>query len=233
VTINLPEKVTEEMVSQVYMEAWKCGCKGLTVYREGSRSGVLVATTKENGESELQWNYFEKRPTDIECDIHCFSSQGKRWICFLGKINGKPYEIFVHPYEKFQGLSFAIKHGFLRKAKQKDKRKVFTFYTTEQEQISISSINEVPGENKWIWDICLLISGLLRHNMPVELINKKLQCMGSEEKMDSSCWHMHICRILSKYISKQGEGLHFCPNCSAELIVEKNAVFCTHCSFSK
>lgn len=177
VTVNVPEDVDEELVSKIYMTGWKTGCKGITVYRDGSRSGVLVADKdkKKEGMPGFMETNAPKRPQKLEADIIQFNNEGEKWIAVVGLFEGRPYEIFTGPAKESFSILSQVNKGWVIKSKTPDGRSRYDF----QYQDSAGYKTTIEGLsrtfNEEYWNYAKLISGVLRHGMPlpyvVDLVN--------------------------------------------------------------
>lgn len=236
VTINMPENVSEETVGECYMEAWKSGCKGITVYREGSRDGVLVSNNDKD--NKKQRNIELKRPKVLEADIVRFQNNKEKWIAFIGLLDGAPYEIFTGRVEEdVLNIPVAIEQGQIIKMRFEDGTSRYDFqyknkygYMTTFEGLSHTF-------DKTYWNYAKLISGVLRHGMSIE---KAVELVSSLE-LDSdniNTWKNGVERALRKYIpngtkaSKKGDK---CPSCGMDdtLVYQDGCVICSDCGYSK
>lgn len=234
VTINLPNDVSEELVGQLYLEAWRCGCKGCTVYRDGSRSGVLVSLEKKPKEPEVA--HVHKRPIELEADVVRFQNNKEKWIAFVGLMNGKPYEIFTGLADDDDGIFCpkSVTHGKIIKAIDEKgvKRYDFQFINKRGYKTTIEGLSD--KFNPEYWNYAKLISGVLRYGMPIDQV---LKLVGGLE-LDSqsiNTWKMGVERALKKYLPNgmKANGQK-CPNCGQEtLIYQEGCLICTSCGTSK
>ncbi|MDE6265219.1 MAG: adenosylcobalamin-dependent ribonucleoside-diphosphate reductase, partial [Paramuribaculum sp.] len=237
VTINLPADVTEELVNQLYVEAWKSGCKGCTVYRDGSRSGVLVSISKKKAEVPTEpAPHVIKRPIELEADVVRFQNNKEKWIAFVGLIDDKPYEIFTGLADDEDGIFCpkSVTHGKIIKAvdEKGNKRYDFQFINKRGYKTTIEGLSD--KFNPEYWNYAKLISGVLRYGMPIDQV---LKLVGGLE-LDSqsiNTWKMGVERALKKYLPNgtQAKGQK-CPNCGNEtLIYQEGCLICTSCGTSK
>lgn len=237
VTINLPNDVSESLVNGLYVEAWKSGCKGCTVYRDGSRSGVLVSLSKKKTESHAEAApHVTKRPIELEADVVRFQNNKEKWIAFVGLIDGKPYEIFTGLADDDDGIFCpkSVTHGKIIKAVDEKgiKRYDFQFINKRGYKTTIEGLSD--KFNPEYWNYAKLISGVLRYGMPIDQV---LKLVGGLE-LDSqsiNTWKMGVERALKKYLPNgtQAKGQK-CPNCGNEtLIYQEGCLICTSCGTSK
>ncbi len=237
VTINLPADVTEELVNRLYVEAWKSGCKGCTVYRDGSRSGVLVSISKKKAEAPAEpAPHVIKRPIELEADVVRFQNNKEKWIAFVGLIDDKPYEIFTGLADDEDGIFCpkSVTHGKIIKAvdDKGNKRYDFQFINKRGYKTTIEGLSD--KFNPEYWNYAKLISGVLRYGMPIDQV---LKLVGGLE-LDSqsiNTWKMGVERALKKYLPNgtQAKGQK-CPNCGNEtLIYQEGCLICTSCGTSK
>ena len=240
VTINLPSDVSEELVNKLYVEAWRCGCKGCTVYRDGSRSGVLVAVEKKvqtpapiiSGVAP----HVAKRPIELEADVVRFQNNKEKWIAFVGLVDGRPYEIFTGLADDDDGIFCpkSVTKGKIIKAidENGNKRYDFQFINKRGYKTTIEGLSD--KFNPEYWNYAKLISGVLRYGMPIDQV---LKLVGGLE-LDSqsiNTWKMGVERALKKYLPNgmKANGQK-CPNCGNEtLIYQEGCLICTSCGTSK
>ena len=238
VTINLPSDVSEDLVNNLYVEAWKSGCKGCTVYRDGSRAGVLVSidNKKTDNQTEEIKPHVAKRPIELEADVVRFQNNKEKWIAFVGLIDGEPYEIFTGLADDEDGIFCpkSVTSGKIIKAidENGNKRYDFQFINKRGYKTTIEGLSD--KFNPEYWNYAKLISGVLRYGMPIDQV---LKLIGSLE-LDSqsiNTWKMGVERALKKYLPNgmKAKG-QTCPNCGQEtLIYQEGCLICTSCGTSK
>ncbi len=234
VTINLPADISEDAVEQLYRKAWHAGCKGCTVYRDGSRSGVLVSIEKKS--DKPQPAVAIKRPIELDADVVRFQNNKEKWIAFVGLVGGTPYEIFTGLSDDEDGLFLpkSVTHGKIIKAVDDNgnKRYDFQFINKRGHKTTIEGLSD--KFNPEYWNYAKLISGVLRYGMPIDQV---LKLVGGLE-LDSqsiNTWKMGVERALKKYLPNgtcaKGQK---CPNCGQEtLVYQEGCLICTACGTSK
>lgn len=247
VTINLPNDVSEEMVGQLYEEAWKVGCKGVTVYRDGSRSGVLVAAKEEKKEAEEKGTTDSQicyddideplvRPTELECDIVRFQNNKDKWIAFVGLKDDRPYEIFTGIADDDDGIMLpkSVTHGKIIKVKQEDDTSRYDFQFTNKRGFKITVEGLSYKFDKEFWNYAKLISGVLRYGMPIDQVIKLVSGLQLDSESINT-WKVGVERALKKYIPDGTEiANQACPECGQKtLIYQEGCLTCKSCGFSK
>ena len=232
VTINLPNDASEELVNQLYVEAWKSGCKGCTVYRDGSRSGVLIAADSDKPAPKK----VQKRPKELEADVVRFQNNKEKWIAFVGILNGRPYEIFTGIADEEEGLSIpkSVTKGSIVKHLDEDGKKHYDFHFTNKRGLKMIIQGLDSKFDPEFWNYAKLISGVLRYEMPIVQVVKLIQGMmiGNDT---INTWKVGVERALKKYIPDGAKAKgHKCPNCGEEsLIYQEGCLLCQNCGNSK
>ena len=241
VTINLPNDVSEELVGKLYEEAWRCGCKGCTVYRDGSRTGVLEGMKEKKKEEKKEGhcvcydNTIRKRPTELECDVVRFQNQRDKWIAFVGLLDGRPYEIFTGLADDEEGIALpkSVTKGKIIKVATEDghHRYDFQFVNTRGFKTTVEGLSY--KFDKEFWNYAKLISGVLRYGMPIDQVIKMISGLQMDSESINS-WKVGVERALKKYIQDgtivQGQ---VCPNCGQPLTYEEGCMHCRECGYSK
>ena len=246
VTVNLPSDVDEALVDRLYKEAWKSGCKGCTIYRDGSRSGVLVSTqktAKKSKEAEAPAipqcqppQVTERRPEVLECDVVRFQNNKEKWVAFVGLLDGQPYEIFTGLQDDDEGIVLpkTVTKGRIIKTICPDgtKRYDFQFENKRGYKMTVEGLSE--KFNKEYWNYAKLISGVLRYRMPIENVIKLVGSLQLESE-NINTWKVGVTRALKKYVldgtAAQGQK---CPNCGHEtLVYQEGCLICKHCGSSR
>ena len=241
VTVNLPANVDEELVNRLYVEAWKSGCKGCTIYRDGSRSGVMISVKKKEEKKGLQPclppTVTERRPDVLECDIVRFQNNKEKWVAFVGLLDGHPYEIFTGLQDDEEGIVLpktVTKGRIIKHVNTEDgtKRYDFQFENKRGYKTTVEGLSE--KFNKEYWNYAKLISGVLRYRMPLENVIKLVDSLQLESESINT-WKVGVARALKKYIS-DGTAAHGqkCPNCGHEaLVYQEGCLICKHCGASR
>ena len=240
VTINLPNDVSEELVDSLYVEAWRCGCKGCTVYRDGSRSGVLIATDKKKKKEDCNCMQppviVSTRPRELDADVVKFQNNREKWIAFVGLLNGRPYEIFTGLADDDEGIMLPknVSKGTIIKSYDEDGNKHYDFQFKNKRGYKMT-IEGLDGKfNPEYWNYAKLISGVLRYGMPIDQVIKLVQ--GMELNSESiNTWKNGVDRALKTYLPNGMEAKgQKCPNCGLEtLIYQEGCLICTNCGASK
>lgn len=247
VTINLPSDVTEETVNSLYLEAWKAGCKGCTVYRDGSRSGVLLDVKKKDKKDRKEEKqadliiaevnaHVAKRPTELEADVVRFQNNKEKWIAFVGLVDGRPYEIFTGLADDEDGIFCpkSVTHGKIIKHVDDDGNKRYDFQFISKRGLKTTIEGLSYKFNPEFWNYAKLISGVLRYGMPIDKVMKLVAGLELDSQSINS-WKMGVERALKKYIPNgQKAENQKCPNCGNEtLIYQEGCLICTSCGASR
>ena len=239
VTINLPSNVSEDLVNELYIEAWRCGCKGCTVYRDGSRSGVLIAADNKKKKKDDCMQppvIVSTRPRELEADVVKFQNNKEKWIAFVGLLNGRPYEIFTGLADDDEGIMLPknVVKGSIIKSYDEDGKKHYDFQFKNKRGYKMT-IEGLDGKfNPEYWNYAKLISGVLRYGMPIDQVIKLVQ--GMELNSESiNTWKNGVERALKKYLPNgmAAKGQQ-CPNCGLEtLVYQEGCLICTNCGASR
>lgn len=246
-TVNVPKETPVEVVESIYETAWKYKCKGVTIYRDGSRNGVLTETkteSKSQGESKTTCidNVVTKRPKSISAKVLRFNNGGERWVSVIGLINNKPYEIFTGLCDKLN-IPQNVDEGFIIKNKEEkivksdlgeeEKKLVsrydFQYKDKDGQVLTVIGLSRTFKEE--YWNYAKLISGLLRHNMPIEYVIKVITSLNLENTTINS-WKNGVIRTLKKFV-KDGDTNEKCPQCGGKLIRQNACNQCVDCGWSK
>ena len=251
VTINLPNDISEEMVGKLYVEAWRSGCKGCTVYRDGSRTGVLVALSDNDKKKEeekekaaheenaarymAEEEHILKRPVELEADVVRFQNKKEKWIAFIGLIDGRPYEIFTGIADDDEGIFCpkSVTKGKIIKAVGEDgvKRYDFQFINKRGFKTTIEGLSE--KFNPEFWNYAKLISGVLRYGMPIPQVLKLVSSLELDSQSINT-WKMGVERALKRYINNGEAAAERCPNCGQNtLVYQEGCLICTNCGTSR
>ncbi len=242
VTINLPASASEELVSQLYLEAWKSGCKGCTIYRDGSRSGVLVSVSKKDDDKKdekrcvcFSMSEYE-RPKELNCDIVRFQNKKEKWIAFVGLKDGRPYEIFTGIADDEEGILLpkSVTEGKIIKTTDEEgnRRYDFQYKNTRGYKTTVEGLSH--KFDKEYWNYAKLISGVLRYGMPIDQVVKLVGSLQLDSESINT-WKAGVERALKKYIP-DGTSMESmeCPECHQHTIVMKEGcLVCSNCGYSK
>ncbi len=234
-TINLANDVSEDKVGQIYFEAWKNGLKGITVYRDGSRTGVLVAVEKKSETNEIKETQPPKRPKVLEAEIVRFMNHNEKWIAVVGILNGKPYEIFTGCAEESFDIPKWVEKGWIIKNSMEDGRKRYDFQFMDKEGYRVTIEGLSRSFNKEYWNYAKLISGVLRHGMPLPHVVGLIENLHLYNETINT-WKTGVERALKKFIPDGTKAVdRKCNECGSPdgLIYEEGCVKCKNCGSSK
>jgi len=231
VTVNIPKEATEELVSEIYLTAWESGCKGMTIYREGSRSGVLVSNEKKEDNDFIETRA-PARPRVIEADVIRFQNNYEKWLAVIGKINNKPYEIFTGLAEDFF-LPPWVEDGWVIKQKVKDEPTRYDFQFQDKQGYKVTFEGLSRSFEKEYWNYAKLISGVLRHGMPIPYVIELISNLTVEED-NINTWKNGVVRALKRYVPDGTAVDKKCPECGEVAVVyEDGCLTCKSCGHSK
>lgn len=242
-TINLPNSVTEEEVSEIYLESWKHKLKGVTVYRDGCRNGILVsADTKKEDKPKnkmcIDNTQVTKRPKSIPCKIFRFLNKGDKWVGVIGLVDNKPYEIFTGLLSKLDIPNW-VEEGFIVKNKEKvvidgeevmKSRYDICYLDKNNEQVCVEGLSRTF--NSEYWNYAKLISGLLRHHMPISYVVKVISSLNLDDSSINT-WKNGVIRLLRKFNDSLETDGERCPECGGRLVRESGCLKCIDCGYSK
>lgn len=237
VTINIPNEATEELVNELYITAWEAGCKGVTVYRDGSRSGVLVSATEPKKEEEKTSLPFPlKRPQVLEADVVRFQNKKEKWIAFIGKIDERPYEIFTGLADDEDGILLPrwVNEGLIIKNRAEDGSSRYDFQFTNQRGYKTTIEGLSHKFDPVFWNYAKLISGVLRHGMPTENVVELINSLQLDSESINT-WKNGVVRALKKFVPDETEVKgQKCQNCnSTNLMYQEGCLTCKDCGSSK
>ncbi len=235
VTVNLPNNVSEALVADVYRTAWECGCKGVTVYRDGCRDGVLIEKgAKSKRKCEEHPGQAPKRPKSIPADIVRFKNGSEDWIAFVGLQEGRPYEVFTGKIEEdAMYIPRKITKGFIIKVREEDGSKRYDFQYKDRYGYTntIGGISRLFNEE--FWNYAKLISGVLRHGMPIEKTVSLIESLHLDNESINT-WKTGVCRAIKQYIADGTKSKGKCPSCGQENMAYQNGCLtCMSCGYSK
>ena len=235
VTITLPNDVSEDPVDQLYVEAWRSGCKGCTVYRDGSRAGVLISAEdkKKKGETKMAPpQIVSTRPQELDADVVKFQNNREKWIAFVGLLNGRPYEIFTGLADDEEGIMLpkTVEKGSIIKSYDSDGRKHYDFQFKNKRGFKMTLEGLDSKFEPEYWNYAKLISGVLRYGMPITQVIKLVQEMELNNESINT-WKNGVARALKKYLPNGTEVKgQECPNCGSEtLVYQEGCLLCANC----
>ncbi|GAB7089206.1 adenosylcobalamin-dependent ribonucleoside-diphosphate reductase [Marinifilum fragile] len=233
VTVNLPSDVPESLVGDLYVEAWKSGCKGCTVYRDGSRSGVLISNDKKEEETKI---VPEKRPVELEAEVVRFQNNKEKWIAFIGLYKGQPYEIFTGIADDEEGILLpkSVNKGIIIKRKDDEGNTRYDFQFCNKRGFKTTFEGLSYKFDKEFWNYAKLISGVLRHGMPIEQVVNLVSGLQLDSE-NINTWKNGVERALKKYIPNgtKAKGM-ICADCGSDhIIYQEGCLICQSCGTSK
>lgn len=241
VTINIPNDATEELVDKLYMKAWEVGCKGVTVYRDGSRAGVLLANDKKEDKKEneieiQETNFPTKRPQILDCDIVRFQNNKEKWIAFIGKIEDQPYEIFTGLADDEDGILIPrwVNEGFIIKNRDEKGHSRYDFQYINQRGYKTTIEGLSHRFNPEFWNYAKLISGTLRHGMAIDNVVELINSLQLDNESINT-WKNGVARALKRFVPDGTEAKgQKCSNCqSTNLMYQEGCLTCKDCGSSK
>ncbi|MDY0077097.1 MAG: adenosylcobalamin-dependent ribonucleoside-diphosphate reductase [Bacteroidales bacterium] len=238
VTVNVPQEANVQLVSEIYKTAWESGCKGMTIYRDGSRSGVLLSPdekkSKDTNNEEFQETTAPPRPKRLEADVLRFQNNYEKWIAVVGKLNGKPYEIFTGKADDFF-LPPWVEQGTVIREKVKNEKARYDFQFVDKQGYNVTIEGLSRSFDEEFWNYAKLISGILRHGMPLPYVIELVQNLTLNEDSINT-WKNGVVRGLKRYIpdGTKAEGSS-CPECGSSdgLIYQDGCLTCNTCGYSK
>ncbi len=235
VTVNVPENVTEELVANIYETGWKSGCKGITVYRDGSRSGVLVKdnTKKETADEEFKETRAPKRPKELEAEVVRFNNDSEKWMAVVGTLHDRPYEVFTGKADGFYLPAFVEKGWVIKnRTETGEKRYDFSFLDRDGYKVTIEGLSR--SFHKEYWNYAKLISGVLRHGMPLPSVVDVVEDLNLDSDRLHT-WRNGVLRALKKFIPNgtKAQG-RICSNCKEDAVIyQEGCLTCSSCGESK
>ncbi len=235
VTVNVPKETPEDIVNQIYLKGWESGCKGMTVYREGSRDGVLIsANEKSKKDGQFSETTAPKRPKELEAKIVRFNNNDEKWIGVVGILNDRPYEIFTGQVEDRFLIPSHVTKGIVIKSKIEDSKSRYDFRYKDRDGFNVTIEGLSRSFNPEFWNYAKLISGILRHGMPLKYVIDIVSNLNlNEESLNT--WKSGIIRALSKLIPDGEKPLdNVCNSCkSPSLVYEEGCLNCKNCGYSQ
>jgi ribonucleoside-diphosphate reductase alpha chain len=239
VTVNLPNSVTEEIVSKVYETGWKSGCKGMTVYRDGSRQGVIMSNegTTQNVVKEPQENNAKPRPRKLECDVVRFTNNKEKWIGFLGLMSDEkgqkyPYEIFTGLADEFY-VPINVEKGEIVRFKEEGQNSRYDFVYKDKDGYNVTMEGLNRAFDREFWNVSKLLSAFLRHRIHLPSVINLIDSLQLSDNAAFGTWKSGVKRIIKKYINSTVVG-EACPECGSHALkYETGCKTCLDCSWSK
>jgi ribonucleoside-diphosphate reductase alpha chain len=235
VTVNIPEETSEEMVKQIYETAWEAGCKGCTIYRDGSRSGVLISDAEKKSAIEFQESMPPKRPSVLEAAIVRFKNSSEDWIAVIGLYANRPYEIFTGKAEDIFSIPKYVTNGWVLKEKDDDGHNRYDLQFEDKQGYRVTIQGLSRSFTKEYWNYAKLISGVIRHGMPIPYVVDLIEGLNVEEDFINT-WKKGVVRALKQFVpdgTKAAESA--CPSCNDQdgLIYKEGCLLCKNCGYSE
>ncbi len=233
VTVNVPQHVDEELIGKIYEEAWKSGCKGMTVYRDGSRTGVLVKKEEKEDDTDFKETKAPKRPDRLEAEVVRFTNNKEKWIAVMGLYKGRPYEIFTGKSEDFIIPGFVTKGWVVKNRTEKNRKRYDFEYEDKGGMIQVYR-GLSRAFDKEYWNYAKLISGILRHGMPIPFVVDLVNNLHFETDTINT-WKAGVVRAIKKFIPDGTvDQKNKCPECGeAALVYKEGCLTCSSCGYSK
>ena len=234
VTVNIPKETTKEIVSTIYQTAWESGCKGCTIYREGSRTGVLVSNSEGKKCDEQHFTDVKapKRPKKLEAEIIRFKNEKEDWIAVVGMYEHRPYEIFTGKAESFVLPKWVEKGWVIRCKEPGDEHARYDFEFTDHDGYKVNMQGLSRMFNKEYWNYAKLISGVLRLGMPISNVVDLISKLNFDVDAITT-WKNGVARALKRYIKDGTETGEVCPDCGGKIIYSGGCKSCPNCGWSK
>lgn len=233
-TVNVPENTTEETVSNIYMSGYDFGCKGLTIYRDKSRDGVLITSTPKNSNAV---DPMKPRPESLNAKVYRFKNGSDRWIAFIGFLNNRPYECFLGKIDDgFSFLPKQVTEGIIKKViveenGKKGRRYDFFYKTKFGHDNAFEAINEKFDQE--FWNYARMLSGMLRHGLPIDQVVNIIDQLSDDTGIGMNTWKKGVKRALAKNIDNGVKSLSKCPNCGSDMVYQDGCEKCLSCGSSK
>jgi ribonucleoside-diphosphate reductase alpha chain len=236
VTVNLPNDISEEMVAKVYETGWKSGCKGMTVYRDGSRSGVLVSTSEKKEEEKARMfedHHAPKRPKKMDAEVVRFQNNHEKWIAVVGTLDGRPYEMFTGKLEGLSAIPNYIENGYVVKARNEDGTSRYDFQYEDKDGYKVTIEGLSRSFDKEYWNYAKMISGVLRHGMPLPYVVDLVGSLNLEDDVLST-WKNGVVRVIKRFIPDGTKSDNKCPQCEQDsLVFQEGCLTCSNCGHAK
>ena len=238
VSVNVPEDVPPELIGKIYMTAWESGCKGITVYREGSRSGVLISSSPQKDDGSNYSGFGEttapKRPKSLEAKLLRINNNDQKWLAVIGMLDDRPYEIFTGKAEDSFSFPTYVSEGWVIKNREEDGTSRYDFQYQDRDGYNVTIEGLSRAFEKEFWNYAKLISGILRHGMPIQFVVDVVDHLHLDGE-SLNTWKNGVVRALSKYIPNGTQPVYnVCPECTQpSLVYEEGCLNCKNCGYSK